>query len=374
MAVREPKQLGWQRWRRASGGLVMLAGLWGCASQPAAVERPLGPSVARDAGPPKRNNLDEQALEVILDRRVDEVMARPAIDRAFEQMVEKLFDDAALSAEGERLMTELSDAPEIAAPAERIQSAIGELPQMTALAVRLMNENPDANPDQIGALAGAYLGQQFDSPAFDQALDRVFEDFLRQPALAAAFDAFGAATSNNRHVVRSLSRALRSIDEESLQRRLTELNGGTQPDAARSRQLLEANAFTAERIERLMLDWIELPATRDALRDSTREALREPALRRHMLRLFAELLSDAAFERGLVSSFALFLDPSPSVDVLVGEFSRVVKTPQATATCAKFLTAVMNDPALQVIGDRTLQSLTASPAFAASIQGFATGW
>jgi hypothetical protein len=374
MVVREQRQLVWQRWCCASSAVVMLAGLWGCASRPTVVETPLSPTAASDAGPPKRNNLDERALEVILDRRVNEVMAGPAVDRAFEQLFEGLASDQALSAEGERLMTELSEAPEISARAERIQAAIAELPQMTDLAVRLMNENPDADPDQIGALAGAYVEKLVDSPAFDQALDRVLDDFLKQPVLTAAFDTFGVAISNNPHVVRSLSRALRSVDEATLQRRLTELNGGVQPDAARSGQLLEANAFTPQRIERLMLDWIELPATREALRDAVREALREPALRRHMLRLFAELLSDAAFERGLVSSFALLLDQRSSVDVLVREFTRVLNTPQTTAACAKFLAAVMSDPALQAIGDRALGRLTASPAFLASIQRFATGW
>jgi hypothetical protein len=310
----------------------------------------------------------------MVERRLDEVMARPTIDRAFEQLLENVADDKSLGEQAERLMSELGDAPEIAPHAAAIEDAIGELPQMTSLAMRLMSENPGASPEQVGALAEAYISHQIDSPVFDQALDRVNDRFFEQPALNAAFDEFGKITAENSHVRRSLSQALRSVDEAKLQERLTELNRGSPPNKARTIELLGAHAFTADRIERLMLDWIELPETREELRRLASELLQAPAFRRHVLRLFSELLSDPAFEHGLESAFALLLESNPDPDVMVREFSRVLETPRTTAACSNFVTSLTRDPALQAIGDRSLARLTASPGFIASFQRFASGW
>jgi hypothetical protein len=346
------------------------------AARPPVAEQPLSAASQRPSagGAPKHNTLDEHALEAVLDKRVDEVMARPAIDRAFEQMLESVADDKALGEQAEGLMSELGDAPEIASRAAAIEEAIGEAPQMTALAVRLMAENPNASPEQIGALAGDYISRQLDSPLFDRALERAIDHFLEQAALKAAFDEFGDVTSNNPHVVRSLSQALRSVDEDKLEKRLTELNGGSKPDHARTIELLETHAFTVDRIERLMLDWIGLSETREEVRRLAGELLQAPAFRGHVLRLFSQLLSDSAFQHGLETSFVLLLEPNPDSDVLVREFGRVLETRSTTAACSNFVTALTRDPALQAIGDRTLARLTTSPAFIASFQRFATGW
>jgi hypothetical protein len=379
MVVKERRQGRWHRWQTRSRALLASATLSAssCApGRPPAAPEPLSAASSRptDAGPPKRNALDEHALEAMLDKRVDEVTARPTIDRAFEQLLEGVFNDNALGEQAESLMSELGDASEIAPHVAAIEDAIGQAPGMSALVARLMSQNPNATPEQLGALAEAHVSRQIDSPAVDQALDRVIERFFEQPALNAAFDELGTAISENPHVLRSLSQSLRSLEEDKLQQRLTQLNGGSMPGPARTMELLATHAFSADRIERLMLDWVELSETREELRRLVRELLREPAFRRHVLRLFSDLLSDRAFQNGLQSSFALLLEANPDPDAMARELSRALDTQRTTTSCTNFVTALTRDPELQVIGDRCLARLTASPGFIGSFERFASGW
>jgi hypothetical protein len=353
-------------------------GFGACApARPAA--DPLGNTVQQDPeGDSERGldptKVDAQKLEALFVQRVDQAIARPAIDEAIEELVTSLLNDHTLSAQGDALLEALGEDPQLAARGEAFLESLGNEPAMAELVGRLMAAHPSASSDQIGELAGQHIERQTESQAFDQALDFALDRLFERPRLKAAFDGFGDAVANNPQFERSITAALHDIDYHLLEARVIAFNGGSEPDAAAATAILIDHAFTTDRIEALWLDWLRLPETRSELGRLASDVLLVPSFRKRVATLSTQLLSDRDAQRSLRDCFVVLLDAHPDPEEMKARFREALDTPRMDAILASFVAELMQDPALQALGSRFLERVTSSQSFSTSMKHFMTDW
>lgn len=358
--------------------LFAALGLGACAPARPAAE-PMGDTTRHDSEGTGQRGLDPTKveapkLEALFEQRVDEASARPAIDQAIEELLTSLMSDHTLAAQGAALFEALGNDPQLAARGKAIQESWGEGPEMEALVMRLIAEHPGASAEQIGELAGQHIERQTESQTFDQAFDFAVDRLFERPQLTAAFDSFGEAVANNRLFERGITSALNGIDYRPVVERLTAFNGGSEPDSDRATQILIDHAFTTDRVEALLLDWLRLPETRSELGRLAGDVLQAPSFRKRLVAVSTQLLSDAEIQRRLRNCFVLLLDAQPDPAKMKARFRDALDTPRMDTLWASFMAELMQDPALQAMGSRFLERVTKSQGFSASIQRFMTDW
>jgi hypothetical protein len=356
--------------------------LLGCATtHPAANATALSPATpaADQAGAARRpqapvHGIDHAAFERVVDARLDEVLARPTLDAAMERLMQGVAEDPALAAAGESVFTGLADAPELKRQLEALQEELGNLPELTQLAESLVASHPQAGPDDMGGLVERHIDARVDGKDFDAALDVAIDRLFEQRELDEAFEALGAAVSDNPHVRDALTKGVAAMDEREWERRLAALNGGVVPDEARTLQLLSEHVFKAERLERLLLDWLGMPEVHGELVRLCRELLETPQLRRHLVALVSQLLSDPSFKAGTLRVFALLVAPELEPRALTNEVQRALDNRRVAVALAAFLDALRRDAALQQVGDRYVARVAGSQGFARALQRFVQEW
>src|SRR5262245_46787501 len=101
------------------------------------------------AGCKQRVKFAREGLEEKVAKRMEAVIARPAVDKAFDEFMAALASDQALQSAGVSLAGKLSADPQIAAAVEEFMESVQSLPAMQAAVRDLMARNPDASVDQI---------------------------------------------------------------------------------------------------------------------------------------------------------------------------------------------------------------------------------
>lgn len=366
-------------WRVGCAGLCAFW-LAACTpTRPAATTRGLSGSATPATERPRAeqgpvHGLDQSAFEKALDASMDQVLARPKVDHAFEALIQSVLDDPALSAHGETMFTSLGDDPALKARLAALQESLGDLPELTALSESLQAAHPNADAAELGALIERHMDSRIESKAFDQALDGAIESQFARPELTRVFDDFGKIVSENEHVIDGITAALRGVDEQRWQRRLSELNGGTPPDEARSLELLSTHVFNADRLEQLLLEWLQQPSTRAELVRFCGELLDAPEFRRHAVVAAAQLLDDPGFSDGALRSFGLLVAPQLDERALTQQVQRTLDSRRIAATLEGFFRALFRDPGLAQVGNRSLARLATGPSLAGPLQRFVNDW
>ena len=91
-------------------------------------------SAQRGLNPTK---VDAPKLEALFVQRMEQAIARPAIDQAIEELITSLASDHALAAQGDALFEALGKDPQLAARAAEFQESLGNERTMAAFVVRL---------------------------------------------------------------------------------------------------------------------------------------------------------------------------------------------------------------------------------------------
>jgi hypothetical protein len=289
-------------------------------------------------------------------------------------LLQGVVDDPALSAGGDRLFTALGNAPQLKQQLEALQEELGELPELSALAVRLIEDNPEADPAEIGAIVERHIDARVEAKEFDAALDVAIDQLFERRELELVFEQLGVGASDNPHFRNGLANAVAGIDEQEWARRLAALNGGVAPNEARTLELLSEHVFSPERLERLTLEWLQMPESHAELVRLCAELLETPELRRHVIALVGQLLADPAFKTGILRAFGLLVAPELDPRALNGEVQRALDNPRVAAACAAFVNALRRDAALQQVGDRYLARVAGSPGFAQAVHRFVADW
>lgn len=352
--MRERMVNGWRR----SWIIGALLGAVACA--PAVSTRPLSATSAAVTGS--------------LDEPIDRAFESPRVDAAMSKLIEDAMASPELAADGERLLSALGQSPALQRAQEEIQSQLVSLPSMQALVGRIMQENPGAAPERIGELTGARVEKILDAPSVDRAIEAAIDRLFERPALNAAFDRLGERAAQNPTLARSLAQALSKDDEQKLEARLKELNGGVTPSEAQVEPLLAKHAFTNERVEALVLAWLALPETRAMLVELAHELLVAPTFQAHVERLAARVVAQAETQRAVLAALDAVLSDHENAAGVESAVARVFDTPLLEKELAAFTDSVIEDLALGALAEREVAQLFDSPGFRSTFRDFALGW
>lgn len=120
--------------------------------------------------------------------------------------------------------------------------------------------------------------------------------------------------------------------------------------------------------------WTKHPETRTELVRLCKELLDAPAFRRHAVALAAQVLADPAFGEHASRAFGLLVAPQLDERALERELEQLLDTRRVAAAEVAFFRALLNDPELGPIGNRSLQRLAHGPGFSAALHQLVTDW
>lgn len=349
------------RLSRLKSGLGALALLTSVACGGAnASNQPLSPASAR--------------MVESLDQPMGEAFESERVDAALTQLIERAAESPSVAAAGRDLMSKLGESPELGEAGERFQSQLASLPAMQTLVARLMAEHPGAAPQEIGELAGAYVGKAFEAPSVDHAMDAAFDRLFERPSLKAAFEHLGDDFAASAFVERALTQSLSAADQEQIDAKLKALNGGNVPTPERAEQLMAQHAFTHERVEKLALDWIALPETERAVEEVLRELVKAEAFQHHVEHLLVRLLQKPEVQRAMITAMNALLENYEDEPRVTAAIAAVFDTPIVEEELTAFTEQVIADPALGAAVRPPLTRLVESPGFRSAFRDFALTW
>jgi hypothetical protein len=314
--------------------------------------------------------IDDKRFAAEVNRRASATIETPEVNAAFDRFANTLLADPSLSPAGEELMTALGSDPSLAPGFQAVTGEIGKQPAMLALVKKLQRENPRANANEIGALAGKHVETVTQNPIFGRAFERAFQGVLTHPDVAAKLARFGDALATDGILMAKVnSLFMTGTTEEKWRKRLTELNGGSFPDKERATQLLLDHAVSNERLKRFYIDLTALPVLKRELATALRDIARAPSFRRHLVECIRQCVDDESFRRNAVAALNPLLGATPTEDELYQEFRHLLETPVVARSMATMLDRMLGDPELGVIGKRAVRVIVADPALQALVVG-----
>lgn len=323
----------------------------------------------------RKVELDRSFLTSEIERRSEAAVAKPSVELRLNQLFMEAFGDPALSGRGDALFAKLGSAPELEADLGAVQEEITKLPALGKLARQVAAENPGASPEQIGELVGKKVEGVSESPEFDRAFDRAFQRLLERPAVHGVFQRFGEKIMANEQMQAGIRSVLDTRATDAvLQRRIVELNGGAFPDKGQATRLLLDHAFTEARLEQHYVELFSLPVMRKSIAAAGAEILASPAFERHSRAILVILLRDAAFRQGLVDAFGALLEHGKDEQAMQATLERVLVTPHVERALVQFISELLDDPELQVLGNRALGSISADAEYKKTLGKMLDGW
>ena len=346
---------------------MLLVALGGCKQLKEIAKEELGASVSLE--------IDDARLVKQLEARGAAASETPEFDKAMNITIDAIGADPAVAASGEKLLGRVGNDRNIAPAAEAIIASFSQSKELQQLMAKLQANNPGISAEQLGAKVEQRIDKVTNSAAFDSAFDKSFDDVLRKPALAQAFDRFGTKVANNAHMNKAIERALgEDVFSATMNKRLTELNGGERPDRAKATDLLLEHAFTEARLTKFYVDFIGLPATRKHLATATRKLLDSPAFTTHLAKALKTILDDPVFQQQALELMATMLEDNPSEADLMAALDPLFARPAIETALAGFVDAIIDDPTLGAIGDDALKEIANDAMARAAIKKLLVDW
>jgi hypothetical protein len=323
----------------------------------------------------RRVDIDGERLKTELERRADDVLERPEVDKAFDALVEAVTAEPAVAKSGEALLGQLGADDGLQPGFQAIIQTVGEHPTVTKLMKRLARENPRAGPDQLSALFEKRFNDVVDSPAFDKAFDKGFEGVLERSDVTGAIQMFERAAAANPELNRAVDDVVKSrMNDAAWNQRIVALNGGAHPDRQRATQLLLDKAFSNERMARFYVDVVSLPVIRAKTAAACSRLLQAPAFQRHLSHSLRKMVGDPGFQQGAVAAMAGMLDSRGDAESLAAPIRGLLDKPIVGRELAALLKAVNKDPVLAPIGNEVITGIVADAGFKATLAKLIDGW
>jgi|GEM_PF-3212072 len=302
-------------------------------------------------------------------RRVDAVMANPAVDHAIDGLLDAVGSDRALRAAGATLADKLSADPAVKAGVEAITAPLAESPVVTNRLQAMMAANPGMRPDELGEAFGREFEQAYASTLLGpiengvRGLIEHIDDQAERAALEAQL--FGM-------VGRSMNAYL-ADHTAAWTKRVVALNGGKTPSPDRAAELYVEHAWTEAHMIDAMVALCGDPGLRRELAAFLRDVLALPSIQVALVSATREVASDPAVQQAATGALLSALDPGTPAQVQTvvdGVFGAPAVRHGATAIAKAFLT----DPAVVPLLDQALRRVWADQDSRATLEKAMNDW
>jgi len=320
-------------------------------------------------------DLDQPRLDAEMGRRFSAAVERPEVSKAFDDLMAKVGADPAVAQAGSSLTDALGADAGIRDSANAIIASFGSSPAVQQLAARIMSEHPDATPDQVGELASQRIATITDGPRFKGAWERAWNELMKTPEVTGVLARLGGRLSKSDGFTSAIDAAVRAkISEQRVSDRLTELNGGQSPDAAKATDLLLQHAFAVERLARFYQDVLALPAVTKAIGGLAHDLAASPAFQKIAVDGVAGLLSDATVRAQAAALMTALLTEDVTEDQLYQALQPLLMAPAMRKALVSTLDRMLAEPELGAISTRTLLPVMTDPAFVSAFARIFEGW
>jgi hypothetical protein len=307
---------------------------------------------------------ERQGFEQKMAARLEEAMARPAVDKAFAAFVEDLTGEPALLVAGTSLFEALAADPKVGTAVGEIMESLQTLPAMQQAVTELMARDPSMSSDQVGEMIGDQVSSALDSQQANAVFEELGKAVMESRELAPLKRALGAR----------IERAITREDEERWSKRIIELNGGSRPDPARATELYLEHAWSAERIEKMFVMLLQNGTARREIAKLLAAALVEEQVVAQLRGSTAVLVQDPAFRARAMELVSASL-ASPRDDKAVAAALRgVVLSTQTLDGLNKAIGSMTRSSEIARRADAMLAAIRADPEVRAAVDGLLNRW
>jgi hypothetical protein len=307
-------------------------------------------------------------IKAQISRRVTEAMKQPSAMNGLDALFDAISADPRVILAGSALFAILADDPTIAGPLEGMLDKVAEHPDMQAAVAALMQEHPEATPDQIGGLVEQQFQTMWASPPVNEAWLAAFNKFVAKIGTRAEIKLVNTALEQR------LARIEMTDRTGQWNARLTALNNGKRPDHARAKELYLQHAWSDVRIQRFTAALAANPVVREETAKAVSDLLALKSLRRDCQAAARTLVADEAMLANSTTILSVLSSPRPSIERVRTSLDQLMTTPVLIEASTTLLSRVVADVQVRDIVDRWFEKLSTDPSVRAEFAKLLDGW
>ncbi len=346
------------------GLLAFLAGMVTAGCHPLTSDElgpdPVGPAVS-----------DLARLKQEIHRRVGKAFESKAINEQYAVLITTIAEDPQVSKAGDALVEAIGSTPQIQRVFGKLMTAVGESPAVQATLQELRVQNPHSNEEQLVAAFVRRVEINVESRAFDKGLDSELSKLMEQPEVIRVFEKVGSRVAENLYIEEAIDASLGGLLTDE---KLTELNGGKEPDAERTIDLLLEHVFTEKRFEQFFVELIGRVAASKHFQQAAAEFLSAPSVQTHVVTAVGTVLSDPTFQKDAIDVLILIMGDPLTEEQVATAAGKLTTNPVTKKALVTLLEGLLNDPTVEQVGDKLLRNISSDPAFREAITRFVAGW
>jgi len=296
--------------------------------------------------------------------RVNDVLARPTVDKAFDTYFDGVFADPQLAPIGEQLATSLASDPKVMGPAQKLLEDMQKSPAMQRLVLDLMKANPHATPDEIGEMVGKHVEKTFASPKVNASFQAIGTELMKRLDTHDALKPLGDR----------IDRVITEDYEEKWSQRVIDLNGGSTPSPRAATQLMLDHALEGKRLEKFLVATLTNKTLRVQSARLVARTLSLPAVAQELRSVVADLAQDPAIQKQVTELFELMLASQPNDDAIVAKLREILLSKRAVADVGRFVRAVVANADVGKYAGELLDALAADKDLRAAFDDLMNGW
>lgn len=309
------------------------------------------------------------SLMTTVETRVDEALARPGVNKALDDLFTGLAGDPEFAAAGQAVLTSMGEAPAVAQAGGAIVQTLATSPEIAKYVQAQMAANPGMDPSALEGKLTGRVEAAFEGDAWDKGFDKAFDKFAQDPTVDAAFTRFGEVLSQDAKLDQALEGYFtKKLTDAKVQARLTELNGGTAPDAAKLPELLLAQVLTTDKLEKFLTSFFTMAPLKKEIAAALLPFLKSETFKKSVGERVGKILADPAFQPLAVKFMVdLITGPDATAESIESGIAPLLGLPVVRDQVAGLVNDITSNPELKGPLAAAFANAAKDPAFEAAL-------
>ncbi len=318
---------------------------------------------------PGPSPLDLPAFEAALKVRVAAMFERPSVSHAFDGFLTSVTSEPKVRDGFGTFLQQLEADPQVMQGTSAVLQRVQETKEMQDAVMTLMAQNPGATPDQIGEMVGKQFEQTWESPPVAAAWASSFNQLTRRLDTGGVLDPLEHAVS-----VKIDGYVANPKMIAHWEKRIAELNGGSQPDTGKAMQLYLDTAWSNERIEAFVQKLLANPTLRREAAVMLSKLLASEPLRKEATADCAAIMTDKTFQDAAVETMKLLTGTHPDGAKVEKALTKLLTSKPLVDSAGRLIKMLAEDPQLRAIFAEWMDHVSSDTALAADLDTFFNGW